>query len=163
MAKTKKKKCGVLGFLCKFIGRIILIFTAACAITGAILKLIDYFKSKKCSGENTDREFKEFCNFCGSKAETVDEDDVAGVISKNMFSVTTLDLSDARIRDDGFVSLTATCSAVNIIVPDDVNIKVDGLIKYTAVENFVPEDDSLPTIYIAAKALFSDIRISRQE
>lgn len=163
MKKNKKKKCGLLGFLIKFFGRLMLIFAAACAVTGAILKFIDYIKSKKSSSDNCDREFKEFFNFCGNKSELVSEDDVAGVISKNILAVTEIDISGSTLREDGFISVASTLSAVNIIVPSDVNVKIDGLNRYSKVENFVPEDSSLPTLYVVTKCLLSDIRISRQE
>lgn len=163
MKKSKKKKCGVLGCLIKFFGRLMLIFTAACAVTGAIIKFVEYIKTKKSSTDNCDREFKEFFNFIGKKSELVSEDDVAGIISKNILAVTEIDISGSNMREDGFVSVVSTLSAVNIIVPSDVNIKVDGLNKYSQIENFVPEDSSLPTLYIVTKCLLSDIRISRQE
>lgn len=163
MKKTKKKKSKFLRAIGRFFGRTLLTVAVISAIAAAILKAIDFIKSKKSNKENSGREFKEFFNFFGSKNEAVCDTDVAGIITKNIFGATTIDLSGASMRPDGFISLTATLSAVNIIVPSDMNVKLDGLIKASNIENYAEEDSSLPTLYIAAKCTLSAIRISRQE
>ncbi len=76
---------------------------------------------------------------------------------------TSLDLSGVSFKEDGFISLSALCSAVYIVVPAGVNVKIDGLIKASRVECDVPENSSLPTLYIASKITCSSVYVTTAE
>ena len=157
MAKEKSSKsCGFK----RFIRRTILIVIAVEAIIIAVLKVLDYFKSNKADKENPGRDFKEVFNFFGAKKFAFNDSDVSGIIVKNIFGSTELDLTGVQFKEDGFISLSSVMSAVRIIVPKGVNVKIDGLIKASSISNDVPEDPSLPTLYIASKVTCSAVMVS---
>ena len=161
MKKNSSKKCSGVK---RFIGRLMLIITACCAVAAAIMKILDLLKSKKANSANPDRDFKEYFNFLGLKNTALSDSDVAGVISKNICASTELDLSDAQFRKDAFISLEAHCSIISIIIPDGVNVKVDGLITASSVHNEAEAiDPSLPTLYIASRLALSSVRIARKD
>jgi predicted membrane protein len=147
----------------RFIRRLILFILFIEAVTAAVLKVLEYFKTKKADEENPTRDFKEFFNFLGSKNVTLSDSNVSGVITKNIMGATSLDLSGVSFKEDGFISLSALCSAVYIVVPAGVNVKIDGLIKASRVECDVPEDSSLPTLYIASKITCSSVYVTTAE
>ncbi len=144
----------------RFIRRTVLLIIAIEAVAIAVLKILDYFKSARADEENPGRDFKKFFNFFGSKKQVFNDKHVCGVIVKNICGSTELDLSDAEFTEDGFISLNACFSAVRIIVPKGVNVKVDGLIKASSVHNDVPENPELPTLYIASKLTCSAVMVS---
>jgi len=154
--ETTSKSSG----LKRFIVRLILIVVAIEAITAAVLKVLEYFKSKKADEENPKRDFKEIFNFIGRQDATFTDSMLTGIISKNICAATNIDLSEATFKKDGFISLSAFCSAVYIVVPKGVNVKVDGLIKCSHVDCDVPEDASQPTLYIASKLKCSSIFVT---
>ena len=157
MSKEKNAKCG--GFK-RFIRRTVLLIIAIEAIVIAVLKILDYFKSGKAEKDNPKRDFKEVFNFFGGKKFSFSDTGVSGVIVKNICGSTELDLSEVKFKEDGFISLNACFSAVRIIVPKGVNVKVDGLIKASSVHNDVPENPGLPTLYIASKLTCSAVMVS---
>ena len=154
--KTSAKSCD----LKKFIRRAILLIIAVQAVAIAVLKVIEYFKCKRADTENPRRDFKKLFNYLGSKAFALSDDNVSGVISKNILASTFIDLSNVKFREDGFISLNASFSSVNIIVPKGVNVRADGLIKRSSVNNTVPEDSSKPSLYIASKLNCSSVNIT---
>ncbi len=156
-SSEEKNNCGSFK---RFIRRTILLIIAIEAVIIAVLKILDYFKSNKAETENPGRDFKKFFNFFGSKKQIFTDKNVSGVIVKNIFGSTELDLSEVQFKEDGFISLNACFSAVRIIVPKGVNVKIDGLIKASSVHNDVPENPELPTLYIASKLTCSAVMVS---
>lgn len=150
--------------ICDFFKKLIGITTVLAAITVAILKIIDAIKLKKSTSDNEGREYKEYYNFCGSRKYSLSEDKLAGIISKNILGATELNFADSSFKDDGFISVSGILSAVNIIVPDGVNIKLDGMFRNSAVDNDADDfDENNPTLYIVSKFSLCAVRISRQE
>ena len=147
----------------RFIRRLILFILFIEAVTAAVLKVIEYFKTKKADEENPKRDYKEIFNFLGSKNVTFTDQNISGVITKNIMGAISIDLSQASFKDDGFISLSALCSAVYIVVPAGVNVKIDGLIKASSVDCTVPEDTTLPTLYIASKVTCSSVYVTTAE
>ena len=147
----------------RFIRRLILFILFIEAVTATVLKVIEYFKSKKAEEENPKRDFKEVFNFLGRKDAAFSDKNISGVISKNIMGSTSLDLSGASFKEDGFISLSSFCSAVYIVVPKGVNVKIDGLIKASQIDCDVDEDSTLPTLYIASKITCSSVYVTTAE
>ena len=145
-------------------GKFALIVVVMSAVFCAILKLIDFIKSGRSDKENPKREYKEFFNFLGAKKFKIDDHDISGIIVHNILGATCIDLSEATFKEDAFISLSTFASAVTITVPEGINVRFDGLVNKTAVENYAETADaSAPTVYVASKCNFSAVRISRQE
>ena len=140
----------------RFIRRLILFILFIEAVTAAVLKVIEYFKSKKAEEENPKRDFKEIFNFLGRKDAAFSDKNISGVISKNIMGSTSLDLSGASFKEDGFISLSSFCSAVYIVVPK-------GVIKASQIDCDVDEDSTLPTLYIASKITCSSVYVTTAE
>ena len=69
----------------RFIRRLILFILFIEAVTAAVLKVLEYFKTKKADEENPTRDFKEFFNFLGRKDVTLSDSNVSGVIQASIF------------------------------------------------------------------------------
>ncbi|MBP5652838.1 MAG: hypothetical protein J6X17_05405 [Lachnospiraceae bacterium] len=147
----------------RFIRRLILFVLFIEAVTAAVLKVLEYFKSKKADEENPKRDFKEVFNYLGRKYAAISDKNITGVITKNIMGATSLDLSEASFKEDGFISLSSFCSAVYIVVPKGVNVKIDGLIKASRIDCDVDEDSTLPTLYIASKITCSSVYVTTAE
>ncbi len=147
----------------KIIARILLIYAACVAIAVTVLKIIEKLRTKKAEAENPGRDCKVFYNYLGAKAIKLDDVSIDGVISKNIFGATTLDLSGVNFNEDSFISISSKFSALSIIVPSDVNVKVDGLIKSSVVNNASENDEELPTLYVASDISFSAVKITKAE
>lgn len=160
MKKQKKQQCKFTKAIKKFFGKIILFVTLIAAVCAAILKLLDKYKSEKNDKENPDRDYKELWNLVGVKDFKPDASDVSGIITKNIFGVTTIDLSKTAFRPDGFISLLSCCAVVTIIVPEGTKVKIDGLISACEIKNDCePESDEECQIYVASKCSCSIISI----
>ena len=147
----------------RFIRRLILFILFVEAVTAAVLKVLDHFRNKKAEEENPTRDFKEIFNYLGSRNVTLSDKNISGVISKNIMGATSIDLTEASFKEDGFISLNSLCSAIYIVVPAGVNVKIDGLIKASRVDCDIPEDSSLPTLYIASKITCSSVYVTTAE
>lgn len=160
MKKQKKQQCKFIKAIKKFIGKIILLVTLISAFCAAILKLFDKYKSEKSDKENPGRDYKEFWNLVGVKDFSSEASDVSGIISKNIFGVTTIDLTNAVFKPDGFISLLSCCAVVTIVVPTGTKVKMDGLISACEIQNDVEADeDDDNCLYIASKCTCSVISI----
>lgn len=157
---TKKKcKCKVFCFICKLVA----FFAVIAGICAAVLKVLDAVFGKKHAADNLINEYKCFTNYLGSKDISPEDKGITGIFTRNIFAATNIDLTQCEFAPDFFISLSGVCSAVNIIVPDNINVKLDGIYNRCAVHNETEEVEGVPCIYIAAKCNLCAIRISRQE
>lgn len=146
--------------LIKVVGIIAMIIGAIVAVVKFINSLLD----KKDSEENDDRDVKVYHNFIGTKDIFLDEEELCGVICKNALAATQIDLSDAQLTEDAFISITGHFSAVSIIVPSNIRVCVDGLINKSSVNNYAEDGkEDMPVLYVASKLNFSSLRIARQD
>lgn len=164
MEKEDKNKCGFCSCICRFFGKVMLFIAFMAAVSAALLRIVDFLKGKKNDEENPGRDIKEYWNLLNSKDIVLSEDNLSGVMTRNVCGATNIDLSGSSFKNDAFISLHSLCSAVSIIVPDTVNVKLDGIISASDVKNDAEDiDDSLPTLYIASTIRCSSVWIRRQE
>lgn len=160
MKKQKKQKCKLVKAIKRFFGKIILLVTLIAAACAAILKLLDKYKSEKNDKENPGRDYKELWNLVGIKEFIPEAADVSGIITKNIFGVTTIDLSKTNFKPDGFISLMSCCAVVTIVVPEGTKVQIDGLISACEIKNDCePEKGEECGLYIASKCTCSVISI----
>ena len=77
------------------------------------------------------------------------------------FGSVTLDLSECNITKDGVITASAIFAGVDIIVPDNVNVKVKstGIFGGTSNKSKNKNEDERKTIYIESFALFGGAEI----
>ena len=77
------------------------------------------------------------------------------------FGSVTLDLSECNITKDGVITASAIFAGVDIIVPDNVNVKVKstGIFGGTSNKSKNKNEDERKTIYIESFALFGGVEI----
>ena len=77
------------------------------------------------------------------------------------FGSVTLDLSDCNITKDGVITASAIFAGVDIIVPDNVNVKVKstGIFGGTDNKSRNKNDEKRKTLYIDSFALFGGVEI----
>lgn len=152
-ATSKKKSKG---------RRVVKLMFAIAAINGA-LKLYSMYKENKEneSGKNKDNEVKVYKVFMNGRQVKLDGEIIQGIFVKAYLSGVDLDLRNAIITDDVFITCKSILSGISIRVPDGVNVEVSGKNILSGLDNSVPEifDKEVPTIYIDAASYLSGIAI----
>lgn len=144
------------GFL-KFIGALV----AICAAVIAAIKIIDSIKSKRFESKNKNNKIKEYTAMFGCKVIKCSEE-LEGCFIRSIAGVMNLDLSEAVLSSESFISLSSNLSCLNIIVPENVKVKFDGLFVASRVKDETDDAaDDAPILYIAARSNLSCINISR--
>ena len=70
------------------------------------------------------------------------------------------DLKKAKIKDDVVIKATSIFGGIDLLVPDNVNIKVTAVPIFGGVSNnTIPKENSTKTIYIKATCLFGGLEI----
>lgn len=106
-------------------------------------------------------EFEEYCaTFGGQKSDLSGEEFKGGNVDA-VFGSVELDLTKAILKSDQIINANAVFGGVEIRVPTGVNIKVKSTPIFGGVENKINTqyNESLPTIYINAVAMFGGVEI----
>lgn len=151
-AKKKKK------FICKFMTFIL----AVTGITLVIGKTVEFVKNAQNSKNNISSEMKKYFSFFSAKRLMHTNQFVSGIVACLNFSATTISVVGSNLKEDSVISVTSNASAVKIIVPENVNVIVDGLYNKSVVTNST--DNELPDakkLYIVIRSNFSAIKIER--
>lgn len=71
-----------------------------------------------------------------------------------------LDLRDAKIKEDVVIDCTSIFGGIDLLIPKNVNVKINGIPLFGGVENRVFIDDQkCPTIYLNYVCIFGGIEI----
>lgn len=82
-------------------------------------------------------------------------DEFKGASLNAIFGGIDLNLSEAQIQKDTLINITSVFGGVDIKVPANVNVKVQGTSIFGGVDNKVKKyTENLPTIYVKAFCLF---------
>ena len=82
-------------------------------------------------------------------------EDFKGATLNAIFGGIDLNLTDAQIQKDTLINVTSVFGGVDIKVPSNVNVKVQGTSIFGGVDNKIKQyTENLPTIYIKAFCLF---------
>ncbi|MGI6423130.1 MAG: LiaF transmembrane domain-containing protein [Candidatus Dojkabacteria bacterium] len=101
-----------------------------------------------------------FSTFSGQKI--VLEEEVKNLELSAIFGGITCDLRNAIIKEDVAMDTTAIFGGIDILVPDDVNVKVVQTAMFGGVDNKregKKEDKSKKTIYINSTCIFGGVEI----
>lgn len=115
-------------------------------------------KIKKLNNKNTkDNEY--WATFSGQRIDIPNEE-FKGATLNSVFGSITCDLREAKIKEDVVINTSSVFGGIDIIVPDDVNIKIKSNSIFGGVNNKKKNnEDNKYTIYVNASCLFGGVDI----
>lgn len=113
---------------------------------------------KKLNNKNT--KDNEYCaTFSGQRIDFPNEE-FKGATLNSVFGSITCDLRGAKIKEDVVINASSVFGGIDIIVPDDVNIKIKSNSIFGGVNNKKKNNtDKKYTIYVNASCLFGGVDI----
>jgi predicted membrane protein len=113
---------------------------------------------KKLNNKNTKN--NEYCaTFLGQRIDFPNEE-FKGATLNSVFGSITCDLREAKIKEDVVINASSVFGGIDIIVPDDVNIKIKSNSIFGGVNNKKKNnEDKKYTIYVNASCLFGGVDI----
>ncbi len=113
---------------------------------------------KKLNNKNT--KDNEYCaTFSGQRIDFPNEE-FKGATLNSVFGSITCDLREAKIKEDVVINASSVFGGIDIIVPDDVNIKIKSNSIFGGVNNKKKNnEDNKYTIYVNASCLFGGVDI----
>ena len=113
---------------------------------------------KKLNNKNT--KDNEYCaTFSGQRIDFPNEE-FKGATLNSVFGSITCDLREAKIKEDVVINASSVFGGIDIIVPDDVNIKIKSNSIFGGVNNKKKNnEDKKYTIYVNASCLFGGVDI----
>ena len=113
---------------------------------------------KKLNNKNT--KDNEYCaTYSGQRIDFPNEE-FKGATLNSVFGSITCDLREAKIKEDVVINASSVFGGIDIIVPDDVNIKIKSNSIFGGVNNKKKNnEDKKYTIYVNASCLFGGVDI----
>lgn len=113
---------------------------------------------KKLNSKDTkDNEY--WATFSGQRIDIPNEE-FKGATLNSVFGSITCDLREAKIKEDVVINTSSVFGGIDIIVPDDVNIKIKSNSIFGGVNNKKKNnEDNKYTIYVNASCLFGGVDI----
>lgn len=113
---------------------------------------------KKLNNKNTkDNEY--WATFSGQRIDIPNEE-FKGATLNSVFGSIICDLREAKIKEDVVINASSVFGGIDIIVPDDVNIKIKSNSIFGGVNNKKKNnEDKKYTIYVNASCLFGGVDI----
>ncbi|WP_066716101.1 LiaF domain-containing protein [Clostridium sp. Marseille-P299] len=150
---TKKKSKG---------HKVIKAVMAVIAINGA-LKLYSMYRENKDNekGKNEGNEVKVYKACMTGREIKLDGEKVQGIFIKAYMSGVDLDLRNAIITEDIFITCKSIMSGISIRVPHGVNVELDGKCVLGSMDSSVPEalEKVGPTVYVDANLMLSGLAV----
>ena len=139
-----------------------LIFPAILVAIGVSIIFKDTIGSKvndKIKELNKENKDEYFATFSGQKLNFSGEE-FKGASLNAIFGGIDLDLRNTNITEDQVINATVVFGGIDILVPNNVNIKVKSNSIFGGVDNKIKVNDpNLPTIYVKAFCLFGGVEI----
>lgn len=111
---------------------------------------------KELNKENKD---EYYATFSGQKLNFTG-DEFKGASTNAIFGGVDVDLRNANITQDQIINATAVFGGIDILVPNNVNVKVVSNSIFGGVDNKIKTyNENLPTIYIKAFCLFGGVEV----
>lgn len=113
---------------------------------------------KKLNGKNT--KDNEYCATFSEQRIDIPNEEFKGATLNSVFGSITCDLREAKIKEDVVINTSAIFGGIDIIVADDVNIKIKSNSIFGGVDNKKKNNtDKKYTIYVNASCLFGGVNI----
>ena len=155
--KVKKKM--------KKVKLLFIVLTILAAVV-AVAKAIEMLLEKKNKNRPKDTSLDQVFSLFAAAKDSLYKKITGGVMVGSYFSTQRLDCSGCEFKDGSFIAIKSCLAYVNVIIPENVNVKFDciDLFTYVKQEYDTEEfDESLPTVYIALKGAFSSVIITKAE
>ncbi len=128
-------------------------------IIGASLIFKESFYKKteslKKISSKSDFQMKEYCSTFSSQTVNYDHEEFKGCELTSVFGNIKCDLRNANISKDVIINTTSIFGTIDILFPDNVNVKVEQTAIFGGVSNKTKfKEDTKYTIYINATCLF---------
>ncbi len=107
------------------------------------------------------QQMEEYCATFGEIKEDFNNQEFNGANVTAVFGSVDLDLRKAVISEDKFVKTSAIFGGIEILTPENVNIKVKSVPIFGATSNKTGRkfDEKLPTIYVDSFCMFGGVDI----
>lgn len=107
------------------------------------------------------QQMEEYCATFGEIKEDFNNQEFNGANLTAVFGSVDLDLRKAVINEDKFVKTSAIFGGIEILAPENVNIKVKSVPIFGATSNKTGRkfDEKLPTIYVDSFCMFGGVDI----
>ncbi len=107
------------------------------------------------------QQMEEYCATFGEIKEDFNNQEFNGANVTAVFGSVDLDLRKAVISEDKFVKTSAIFGGIEILAPENVNIKVKSVPIFGATSNKTGRkfDEKLPTIYVDSFCMFGGVDI----
>ena len=113
---------------------------------------------KKLNNKNTKN--NEYCATFSEQRIDIPNEEFKGATLNSVFGSITCDLREAKIKEDVVINTSAIFGGIDIIVADDVNIKIKSNSIFGGVDNKNKNnEDKKYTIYVNASCLFGGVDI----
>ena len=153
LVPTKKKSKG---------HKVIKAVLAIAAINGAV-KLYSMYRENMDNekGKNDGNEVKVYKSCMDGKRIKLDGEKVQGIFIKSYMSGVDLDLRNAIITEDIFITCKCVMSGISIRVPYGVNVELSGKCMFGSMDSSVPEalEKTGPMVYVDANIILSGLAV----
>lgn len=160
-SKTSSLLCLLLGVLlllsAQGIINIMIIWKMFIPIILIILGINLMFGFKKNVVKVENKEIENIVSIFGE--QIINKDEFDGANLDCVFGSIVLDLSKIEIKEDTYIKASVIFGGIDIIVPDDCLVKVNGTPVFGGINNYKKKSDSKKIIYVDAFCLFGGIDI----
>ncbi len=145
------------GFFWKLLIPAIVVIIGIKLISGGVGsgKSSSIFKSARNSGRSPRTVFAAF----SSNNDSYSGNDFECAELTAVFGAVKYDLSNAIITKDCAISVCSVFGGIDVIVPNNVNVKINSLSLFGGVDNKTPRINGAPTIYVSGLCLFGGVDI----
>lgn len=130
---------------------LILVFIGLSIMFGSKDKKLDTKKNKN----------REFCACFGGQTVKFDDQDFKGAEVNGIFGGITLDLRNAKIKDESVIEAAAVFGGVTILIPEDLKVEIKSTSVFGGVidKTKSKEKNDKITLYVNGSAIFGGVEI----
>lgn len=116
-------------------------------------------KDKKADTKNNKN--REFCACFGGQTVKFDDQDFKGAEVNGIFGGITLDLRNAKIKDESVIEAAAVFGGVTILIPEDLKVEIKSTSVFGGVvdRTKTKEKNDKVTLYVNGSAIFGGVEI----
>ena len=143
--------------------KVIKVIAIIAAINGAV-QLIAKAKQKKDAvneEKNGNSNIKVYDVFMNGKSIKIEDEEFEGIVVKSVMGGVDIDLRNAIIKKNVYITIKNVMSGVSIRVPEGVNVKLESRDVLSGSDNLVPEyeGEDVPVIFVETKSYLSGLSI----
>ncbi|MBE5959796.1 MAG: hypothetical protein E7256_00175 [Lachnospiraceae bacterium] len=137
---------------------------AIMAAVNGVIQLIAKAKQKKDAvneEKNGNSNIKVYDVFMNGKSIKIENEEFEGIVVKSIMGGVDIDLRNAIIKKNVYITVKNIISGVSIRVPQGVNVKLESRDFLSGSDNLVPEyeGEDVPVIFVETKSYLSGLSI----